>query len=205
MIQGLLLAALLAASAAAPVQESPDARIAAIQARLTAFAGLRGHFRQVKRIAVLHAPLISTGTFVLARGKGLSWRTETPFPSELRMTPSGIAQVEDGKAVPLLSGDAQRGAGAIARVMLGILSLDPKKLTEHFTVQSAEAPEGKPWRATLTPSDEGVAHFLERLTLTGDGMVQTITLVEANGDVTEIAFDALKAGPLSVKEAALFE
>lgn len=201
----LLLALFLVLGLPGLARAEPPA-VSAIQKRLAPFQALTGRFEQSKRIRVLTKPLVSSGDFVLLKDRGLVWRTTSPIQSRVRITPRGIAQLEDGKATVLVSAKEQPGMSAVGKVLFAVFSLDLSRLQKHFQIRSAAAPEGKPWTAVLTPTDAGVAKFVREISLEGDRTVDRIELTEANGDVTSIRFsDLVLSAAVSPEQKALLE
>ena len=64
---------------------------------------LRGHFVQERFMQGFAAPLHSEGSFVVAPGRGLIWRAETPFAITTVVTPAGLVQSVDGAETSRLS------------------------------------------------------------------------------------------------------
>src|SRR5215472_13335374 len=58
---------------------------------------LRGRFEQLRFLQGFQAPLKSSGTFVLAPGLGLIWKTEAPFALTTVMSPAGLVQEAGGR------------------------------------------------------------------------------------------------------------
>ena len=69
--------ALGAAFAAALVQSAATSRAQSLT--LASGEVLRGRFTQQRSLQGFNAPLTSTGSFILAPGRGVLWRAETPF------------------------------------------------------------------------------------------------------------------------------
>jgi len=202
----ILRLALLLSLAAAGTARADNAAVASIQSQLAPFGALQGHFHQSKTIRVLSRPLVSSGDFVLVKDKGLVWRTTSPLTTGVRITPQGIAQLKDGKATVLVSAKDQPGMSAVGKVLFAVFSLDLQRLQQHFAIRSASAPVGKPWTATLTPTDPGVAKFVKSISLQGEKTVTSLELTEANGDVTAIHFsDVVLSRAPTAEEQALLE
>ena len=70
-------AAVLGAGAAEPV----PAVVREIRQRMADDAVLRGSFEQRKSIKGFRNPLVSRGEFIVARQRGVVWRTVEPFGS----------------------------------------------------------------------------------------------------------------------------
>ena len=67
----------------------------AAQAQSLGLAGgevLRGRFTQQRFLQGFNAPLTSSGSFIVAPGRGIVWRGETPFAIVTVMGPGGLVQ-----------------------------------------------------------------------------------------------------------------
>jgi len=203
----LLLSALsLGAAPTKPAAPATPATLADIQKQLTPFQVVSGKFTQSKKIKIITQPLVSSGAFVLAKGKGLLWHTEKPFDATLRITQAGIAELDHGKVNTLVSTQAQPGMQQVGELLFAVFSGDLKALGAHFTFDAIQAPPGAPWSAVLRPRDPQVAKFVTSIALRGQKTMHGLTLVEANGDTTEIAFDAVVVdAKLTPAQVAQFE
>ncbi|MBP6853427.1 MAG: hypothetical protein KA164_17645, partial [Rhodoferax sp.] len=73
------------------------ALIEAVRARLADAPVLRGEFEQRKSVRGFRNPLVSRGDFMVARGRGVIWRTREPFASSLALTRDRlVARSSDG-------------------------------------------------------------------------------------------------------------
>ena len=73
----------------------------AAQAQSLGLAGgevLRGRFTQQRFLQGFNAPLISSGSFIVAPGRGIVWRGEAPFAIVTVMGPGGLVQRVAGGA-----------------------------------------------------------------------------------------------------------
>ncbi len=66
--------------AAPPVQAAPDLA-ASVRQQLVQAPVLRGEFEQSKQVQGFSKPLISRGSFIVSRERGVLWLTKTPFAS----------------------------------------------------------------------------------------------------------------------------
>ena len=57
---------------------------------------LRGRFVQERHMQGFAKPIRSEGTFLVAPGRGLIWRAESPFAVTTVVTPSGLVQSVNG-------------------------------------------------------------------------------------------------------------
>ena len=118
---------ILAALAALPV------RAWAITA-LSAGQVLRGRFVQERHLHGFDAPLRTEGRFVLAPGRGLIWRAETPFAITTVITTAGLVQDVDGTETMRLPAARLPFLGRLYGMLSGALSGDWRGLEPDFVV-----------------------------------------------------------------------
>ena len=140
-----------AAFAAALVQSAATSRAQS----LTLASGeiLRGRFTQQRFLQGFNAPLTSTGSFILAPGRGVLWHAETPFALITAMGPGGIVQRIVGGATTHYPASRLPAIVRLYEIFGAALSGDWPKLATVFDVRR----EGtdKAWTVTLTPMRAG--------------------------------------------------
>jgi hypothetical protein len=192
----LLCAALITAApafAAAPPAPALQPRRAIV----------RGHFTQKKILAELDHPLISTGHFVAAAGRGLIWQVQQPIKTQLVITPGQLVARSQGHETLRVNADQQPGLQVIAAVLLAVFQANTQRLRQFFTVQTKRGPAGR-WTMTLRPKTQTVDAFIKQVTLAGAAEIKRITIAEPNGDRDVIALHIDAKGPrkLTPKERA---
>jgi len=165
------------------------APLAEIQQRLHQPALARGRFEQDKRLAGFAKPLKSSGDYLLVRGKGVLWRTLTPFASQLALTRGAIRadhfQLDAGK---------EPSVRVVTGLMLALLDGNLAALQAQFELSgSLRGAQG--WLAQLTPREPALARLFQRIELEGDRQVRRIQLFEAQGDQTLIRFEEQQREP----------
>jgi Outer membrane lipoprotein carrier protein LolA-like len=179
------------AAAAASVSPAPAARsasadanlVAQIAQRLAGKSGVRAQFRQIQTLAALKAPLISTGSLLFVRERGVIWRVDTPYRATYVIGDGGVAEIDaNGRR------GAQRvgGAAQASRIMRAILGGDLSALYSQFDVAASGTPAQ--WCLQLTPNQPQLAQALKGLRMEGGALLQTLTITAANGDTTHIDF-----------------
>lgn len=138
-----------------------------------------GSFTQERTISGLPLALTSKGIFSYGPKQGLHWQTLDPVQSTMLVTDEGL--VQDGKHI-----DA---ANALSKALLGLFSGDFTMLEEFFSVDLKGVSEN--WQAELTPLNDNVRNALKSIALSGQSLPaqskrRSITLIDANGDMTEI-------------------
>ncbi|MBK5526139.1 outer membrane lipoprotein carrier protein LolA [Pseudomonas sp. TH06] len=157
---------------------------------------IHGQFIQEKHLRALPQPLISKGSFVLAKNHGLLWLLKTPLQQDYRITGKGIAR-RDGDGWQLLP---NKSAGAEQnRLFLAVLQGDSSGLQRDFEL--ALSGDAQQWKLTLTPRSLLLKQVFNQINIDGGALVQTIELLETQGDSTVLRMQNSNAGqPLSDTE-----
>ncbi|MBV4486309.1 outer membrane lipoprotein carrier protein LolA [Pseudomonas sp. SWRI153] len=157
---------------------------------------IHGRFTQEKHLRALPKPLISKGSFVLAKDHGLLWLLKTPLQQDYRITAKGIAR-RDNNGWQLLPG---KSAGAEQnRLFLAVLQGDSSGLQRDFEL--ALSGTAQQWILTLTPRSMLLKQVFNRINIDGGELVQTIELMETQGDSTLLRLqDSTAEQPLSDAE-----
>jgi hypothetical protein len=176
----------------------------AVRQRLADAPLIRGEFLQTRRLAGFQHPLISSGEFVLARGRGVLWRTAQPFASTLVVTADALETRDaQGQITARLDAHNQPALRAINDALLALLSGDPTPLAQHFSIET-ELSGDSGWVLRLTPEDSLLARQLQRVSLSGERFVNEVHLTESGEDGTDITFSEQSAdGALTPEEQAL--
>ncbi|MBH9551601.1 LolA family protein [Inhella gelatinilytica] len=149
----------------------------------------RGRFEQERWVSGFAKPIKSTGDYLLLRGKGLIWRTLTPFASQLALTREAIR----GDAVQL-EASKEPSVRVVTQLMLALLDGDLVALGAQFHTQ-AELVGDKGWRAQLQPRHASLAKLFQRIELDGDRQLRRIQLLETQGDRSLIRLDDQARAP----------
>lgn len=179
---------------------APDLAVA-VRERLRQPEWLRGEFQQAKTVPGFAKPLQSRGDFVLARGRGVLWRTTRPFASELRLTRDEIRATQGGQTAMKLDASREPAVRLITGLMFALLNGDVSGLGEAFRVEGSV--QGAHWALQLVPKAGAWAQVLQRVELEGDAFVRRIRLLEASGDDSVITLGALRDN--APPEPGLFE
>ena len=140
---------------------------------------IHGNFTQEKHLRALPQPLVSKGTFVLAKDQGLLWLLKSPLQQDYRITAQGIAR-RDANGWQLLP---NKSAGAEQnRLFLAVLQGDSSGLQRDFDLQLQG--EAQQWKLTLTPRSLLLKQVFTQINIDGGALVRTIELLETQGDST---------------------
>ena len=157
---------------------------------------IHGNFTQEKHLRALHQPLVSKGTFVLAKDHGLLWLLKTPLQQDYRITGQGIARRDANGWQPL----PNKSAGAEQnRLFLAVLQGDSSGLQRDFDLQLQGQPQQ--WKLTLTPRSLLLKQVFTQINIDGGELVHSIELLETQGDSTVLRMqDSTASQPLSDAE-----
>ncbi|MBL0794895.1 MULTISPECIES: outer membrane lipoprotein carrier protein LolA [Pseudomonas] len=157
---------------------------------------IHGQFIQEKHLRALPQPLISKGSFVLAKNHGLLWLLKTPLQQDYRISAKGIAR-RDATGWQLLP---NKSAGAEQnRLFLAVLQGDSSGLQRDFEL--ALSGDAQKWQLTLTPRSVLLKQVFNQINISGGTLVNTIELLETQGDSTVLRMQDSTAGqPLSDAE-----
>jgi outer membrane lipoprotein-sorting protein len=184
------------ASATTPAASSASARdmalVSQIAAHLAQAKGVRAHFTQTQTLAAMKNPLVSTGSLVFVRDRGVIWQIETPYKATWVMSDAGIVEINAaGQRVANQNASGGRGAAEISKMMRAMLAGDLSALYSQFDVEGRGTLAH--WQMRLVPNQPQLAQSISALQMTGGAFLQSLRITRANGDVTQIDFDGSTA------------
>jgi Outer membrane lipoprotein carrier protein LolA-like len=148
---------------------------------------LRGRFEQLRFLQGFQAPLKSSGTFFLAPGLGLIWKTETPFALTTVMSPAGLVQEVSGRETMRMPSARIPFMSKLYAILGGALTGDWEGLSSAFTI--TRKVEGKGWRMKLEPikaDDPGMP--IRAIDLRGSRFLEDVEVMKVNGDRDRLVF-----------------
>ena len=157
---------------------------------------IHGQFIQEKHLRALTQPLISKGSFVLAKNHGLLWLLKTPLQQDYRITAKGIARRDTNgwQLLPNTSAGAEQN-----RLFLAVLQGDSSGLQRDFELSLSG--DAQNWKLTLLPRSMLLKQVFNRINITGAELVHSIELLETQGDSTLLRMqDSTSTQPLSDAE-----
>lgn len=165
----------------------PAATLEALMKGMASTPGVVAHFREVKKLALLTAPLESRGTLYFAPPDRLARVVESPGRSRLVISGGRLLfrDAAGGDTVDLSQNPIAREYVSNFIVLFnGDLAALRERYTPTFTTK------GTRWTLELRPRRRPLANFLKRVTLQGDGRLLTrMEVVESDGDRTTTFFD----------------
>jgi outer membrane lipoprotein-sorting protein len=140
---------------------------------------IRGNFTQEKYLRALPQPLVSTGTFVLARDRGLLWFLQQPVQQDYRISASGVASRDpSGWQHTNQHGPAARHND----LFLAVLHGDTEALQRDFELELNGTAQA--WALTLTPRSKLLGQIFTAILIQGGTTAERIELLETQGDST---------------------
>jgi hypothetical protein len=132
-------------------------------------------------------PLVSTGSLVFFRERGVIWQIDTPYKATYVITDTGVSEVNaNSQRMNSKSSDGVRGVAQVSRMMRAMLGGDLSALYAQFDVHADGTPAQ--WRMQLTPNQPQLAQSIKGLEMSGGDYLQALRITLANGDVTRIDF-----------------
>lgn len=185
----LPVAAPLAATDPAPVESAASGtEVRADSAELLGLLRaeqLSGRFREEKTVAGFPKLMISTGTFRFA-GSELRWTTESPFASEIRVSPAGIETIS-GETRRMLSAEDIPAVGRFARMLADFLSGRLDAVREAFELSAERTTDGR-IAVTALPRSKALGGTIREVRLYGRTHVEEVVLTTASGEVSRMRF-----------------
>lgn len=163
---------------------------------------LRGRFVQERHLKGFAAPLRSEGTFMLAPGRGLIWKTEKPFAITTVITAAGLVQEVNGNQTLHMPAAKLPFLSRLYQMLGGALAGDWRALEDDFIL--AREGDEENWRLGLTPRKTDVMTMPFRsIAVAGTRFVNEVTLTKPDGDFDRLTFldQVLSAAPLSADES----
>jgi outer membrane lipoprotein-sorting protein len=163
------------------------ALVSQIASHLAQAKGVRAQFTQTQTLAAMKQPLVSTGSLLFFRDRGVIWQIDTPYKATYVITDAGVAEVDaNGQRVTARSAQGTRGVAQVSKMMRAMLGGDLSALYSQFDVQ-AEGSAAQ-WRMQLTPNQPQIAQSIKGLQMNGGDYLQSLRITLANGDVTKLDF-----------------
>ncbi|MGV6989160.1 outer membrane lipoprotein carrier protein LolA [Testudinibacter sp. P80/BLE/0925] len=146
---------------------------------------VQGQFIQQRFLNGLEKPLLSSGQFAIAQGKGLLWQMETPIDNIMRMTPqNGIEYRLNNRWAKVKQKSAANAEMQQIKLFLDLLSGNTQGLKEQFDLQLQGNADN--WQLQLIPTSFLLKSIFNKIEIQGGNSVQQIELYEAQGDSSRI-------------------
>ena len=186
-VAALLIALAPPVFAAQPAPASDTSLVSQIAGHLAEAKGVRAQFTQTQTLSAMKQPLVSAGSLVFFRERGVIWQIDTPYKATYVITDTGVSEVNaNGQRLSTNSGSGVRGVVQVSRMMRAMLGGDLSALYAQFDVHADGTPAQ--WRMQLTPNQPQLAQSIKGLEMSGGDYLQALRITLANGDVTRIDF-----------------
>lgn len=196
-----LLAVLAGRAVAAPTPDAPPAGLldgkpagaATVDAvmKLLGVERMAAKFVEDKHSALLARPLVTRGTLVYDRARGLVRTVTGPRAQQVVVTQQALTIRKGGRTetVPLAkSKDLQ----AFALVFPALLRGDRDEIARAFDL-AVRGSERDWWALTLTPKAASLRKMITQVTVVGHGReVRELRVVEASGDHSEMRLSEIR-------------
>jgi hypothetical protein len=168
---------------------------------------LHGCFVQTQHLTGLASTLQSEGSFVLAPGKGLIWRTQDPIQTITVISPAGIDQIVNNASVQHIDTAKAPFIAHFYDMLNGALMGDWAGMRQDFAVTTTG--DRRAWRTILKPlrPKDPIEGIIASIVIIGGKMVDEADINRTNGDAERIAFhdQAISNAALSSDDARLLK
>lgn len=196
-LKAIVLSAILVATANTSISEPM---------RIGSDEVLRGHFVQERHFKDFSKPMPSVGSFVLAPGQGLIWRSEKPFSFITVITAKGMVQIVEGRETSRMVTTKVEFLARLNDILGRTLGGDWAALESSFLV--TRELNSSDMNLTLIPKKIGdiTPEQIKRISVRANRFVEEVEIVRADGDRDHLTFSGqtLSAAPLEADEIALF-
>jgi hypothetical protein len=180
---------LAAASSPAEIRKGEAVSLEVLLARFRSMPGLEANFREVKKLALLKAPLVSEGTIHFAPPDRLARRTATPAVSTLVVDSRQVrfSDAFGSQSIPLEQNPVVR---LFVDAFLKVLAGDREALERIFTIELRGT--DKEWTLVLHPRIAPMTEVIDRIVFEGrGGAVGAMNIREVGGDETATSFSSV--------------
>lgn len=163
-----------------------------IMEQLAASGGVKAHFHESRRLAILNEPIESAGMLYFAPPDWLVRHTSEPGESKVVVRDNRVT-FRDETGVQTLSLDSSEIARALVGNTRVLLRGDIDSLRAQYEVTFGVA--GDLWTLDLSPRDRVVRKFMKRLRVQGrGGKLIRMESTETGGDTTLTTFSQVLVG-----------
>lgn len=178
-------------AADAPTPAGNPALVSQVAAHLAQAHGVRAQFTQTQTLAAMKQPLVSSGSLLFFRERGVLWQIDSPYKATYAITDAGVVEVDaNGKPVGAQrahgAAGGARGVAQVSKMMRAMLGGDLSALYSQFDVQADGS--AAQWRLQLKPNQPQLAQSIKGLQMSGGDFLQSLRITLANGDVTQLDF-----------------
>jgi len=137
-------------------------------------------FTETKKLSMLDAPVVSSGTLLYSPPDRLEKNTLQPKPESLVLERDRLTVVRDGKKHELRLRQYPEVMG-IVEAIRGTLMGNQTLLRQYYALQLSGSEAN--WRLVLTPADERTQRWVTQILISGkQNQISTIETLQADGD-----------------------
>lgn len=185
--------------------ENPPANFLEISSSLSKTAAITSNFVQIKKIKALRRPLKSSGQLIFSNKQGVFWHLEKPYKSTIIINDKKMTSIDDNGKKVSFTAEEKPLLYNFTRIFMSIFTGKTEELQKHFDLYF----EGNKnaWRIGLKPKSSKLGKVITSITLHGsDTLVKSLTIIEHNGDNTDISFSDIKTpSTLAVEDIKKFD
>ncbi|CDL86539.1 LolA family protein [Xenorhabdus cabanillasii] len=165
-----------------------------LQQRFAKQSVVRAEFTQERQIQGMAQPLYSRGEMLVAQHRGLWWHQQKPFPLTLVLDDSRMVQAIAGQTPQVITADSNPQMFQFNHLMRALFQADRAVLEENFTTGFKDLGQEK-WQLALTPKTSPLDKLFTVITLNGQANLDSILLIDKQGDRTELFFTKHRLTP----------
>ncbi len=167
----------------------------AVEKQLTSNTGIAGKFTQTRAIQGLETPLKSSGTFSLSEDGNLTWTQTKPFKSVITMSKTRLVQTIMNNPPTVMTKEEQPIVFTFTQVFMSILKGNTQSAKEYFDVNFTGTT--KAWQISFIPKGSPLNKAIKNITLEGSKTINTIKVIDSQGNIIDIKFSDIKMTPSS--------
>ena len=164
--------------------------VAALMQQLARHPAGHARFTETKTIALLYAPVVSSGRLVFSPPDRLEKTTLQPKAESLIVEGDQVTMVRDGRKREMNLQQIPEALGIIEGIR-GTLVGNEALLRRHYDLRLVGTEQN--WRLALIPRDERMARWVRQITVNGQrNVVSSIETLQTDGDSSVLRIEAEK-------------
>ena len=161
-----------------------------VQEQLSQQTNICGNFKQIRHIALLSKPLVSTGYFYLSKERGLAWMQQTPFKSTLTLTHDEMTQQIESNPPMVMTKEKQPLLFSFTNIFLSLFKGDLSTIQRYFSIRFSGSL--KQWQIELKPKASPINKVIVSMVVSGSDKVNKIIVNQVKNNRMEITFSNIK-------------
>lgn len=161
-----------------------------IQRLYTGNTGISGRFTQTKTLHNFQFPIVSSGVFQIDQQGALNWSVQKPIESTITIDHKGTLLIphKTGATNQLSANTAANSIGnQITQIIHAVLAMNWSVLKQHFHIDIEQSVPV--WQLHLTPKSATIAGTISIITLQGESVLQSVSVIDTQQDKTTIVFE----------------